>query len=210
MLVENHQINLTTLNLVDNLILGVTHTEVELCESRNIVTLGELWEHLLNSQTLVHPRHDTIRVVCSTGIGHNAVQTLQTTTLRHHLTKVAANLLILVATHLLWVVDTTRVERRVKALWRALRELIIITQWVDRVALDKLKLKVQVIVETIRSNGSLLDWETLLVHLEGGGHMLGILHAGIRHITDEYNTLQRHLLEVLLIELLELGTNLVG
>ena len=210
MLVENHQINLTTLNLVDNLILGVTHTEVELCESRNIVTLGELWEHLLNSQTLVHPRHDTIRVVCSTSIGHNAVQTLQMTTLRHHLTKVAANLLILVATHLLWVVDTARVERRVKALWRALRELIVVTQRVDRVALDKLKLKVQVIVETVGCNGSLLDWETLLVHLEGGGHMLGILHARIRHITDEYNTLQRHLLEILLIELLELGTNLIG
>jgi hypothetical protein len=107
-------------------------------------------------------------------------------------------------------VDTTRVERRVKALWRVLRELIVVTQRVDRVALEKLKLKVQVIVETIRSNSSLLDWETLLVHLEGGGHMLGILHARIRHITDEYNTLQRHLLEILLIELLELGTNLIG
>ena len=40
--------------------------------------------------------------------------------------------------------------------------------------------------------------------------MLGVLHAHIRHITDEYDTLQRHLLEVLLVEALQLGTNLLG
>ena len=127
-LVENHHIHLAALNLVDDLLLGITHTEVELCEGGDVVARYDLWEHLLDSHALIHPRHQAVRVIGRTRIGHKVVEALITTTLCHYLTQITANLLILVATHLLGVDDTTRVERWVESLGRALGEFVVVTQ----------------------------------------------------------------------------------
>ena len=211
MLVEEHNIHLVALQLSKELVghIVVVHTEVELLEG-SMVVAAELRENLVQHHALVHPRNQTVRVVCSTCEGYHIINLLLTLTLGNHLAKILSRSLILVATHLLGVVDTARIERGVEVLGRVLRELVVVTKVIHRVALDELEREVQIIVETVRCNRSLVDGETLLIHLEGCGHMLCVLHANVRYIADEYTTLQRHLLRVALVELRKLGTYLLG
>ena len=210
-LVEEHNIQLVTLQLREELVghIVVVHTEVELTQ-RHIVVAVELGEYLAQHHTLVHPRNQAVRVIRRTSEGGHIVNLLVALTLSYHLAQILRCSLVFVATHLLRVMDTTRVERGVKVLGRILSELIVVTQLVQRVTLDELKLEVQVVVETVRCNRCLVDGEALLVHLEGCCHMLCVLHADVRHVTDKYTTLQGHLLLIALVERRKLRAHLLG
>ena len=149
--VEEDGIHLRTLQLIKETVLHIIlMTEVELLKVSGAVLKER--EILLNRNALVHPGNKTVTVVSVAGEGYYIVQNLRVFLSRHSLIKEARNSLVLISAKHLRILDSAGVVSWIEVLSAIRLKVVVEEIRIYRISCNELKLKVQVIIETVRTN----------------------------------------------------------
>ena len=203
-LVEEDCVNFRPLELVEQAVLHIVLvTEIQLLEVAGRV-LDKL-EVFLQGDTLVHPGDQTVAVVAVAGEGHDVVQCVLHLVGLHAFLEEGRDCLILVPAQFCRILDPGGIVGRIQMLGAVGLQVVVEEVCVHAVSSDIFEVEVEVIVEAVASHAGLVAVELVLVHLEGGGHVLGVAHHCDRNVADEHDTL--HVL-CLLVEFLELVSQL--
>ena len=149
--VEEDGIHLRTLQLIKETVLHIIlMTEVELLKVSGAVLKER--EVLLNRNALIHPGNKTVTVVSVARKGHYIVQNLRVFLGRHSLLKEARNSLVLISAKHLRILDSAGVVSWIEVLSAIRLKVVVEEIRIYRISCNELKLKVQVIIETVRTN----------------------------------------------------------